>query len=69
VITLTRAEAVKEIDRIISRSQQPAVEIVAFLAVLGVGFQPDAKAPCRHCGNPWWTRSCPIGGCPLGADL
>ncbi len=29
----------------------------------------DPKADCPHCGKPWDTRSCAMGGCPLGADL
>lgn len=30
---------------------------------------PKPDAPCPSCGKPWDTKTCHMGGCPLGADL
>ncbi len=32
-------------------------------------MQADPHAPCSSCGKPWNTKSCSMGGCPLGADI
>lgn len=68
MITLTRDDAITAIDNI-ARQNMPAARIVNFLIEHGAVFQPPADAPCGHCGKPWDTRRCAIGGCPLGADL
>jgi hypothetical protein len=31
--------------------------------------RPVSRDPCPHCGKPWDTKWCSVGGCPLGADL
>lgn len=69
MIEVTLRQAFQDVRRLCGGDSVMAVEICAYFKVRGVHFQPDVTAPCRFCGKPWDTRSCPVAGCPLGADL
>ncbi len=40
-----------------------------YLEKHGLTYARDEDAPCPACGKPADTKSCAMGGCPLGADL
>lgn len=76
MITLTREEMVDEISDALSNAcdmdvtwGQYAEAVVKCLEGHGAAFARPPHAPCPSCGKPANTVSCPMGGCPLGADL
>lgn len=69
MITATREEVIANIRYLLDVSTGKATRAVKYLEDQGIVFQPPVNSPCRACGKPWDTRSCSMGGCPLGADL
>lgn len=76
MITFTREEAVDAVSDVMSDTcdmdvtfRDYAKAVVEWMADQGVVFQREPNAPCPQCGKPADTRSCAMGGCPLGADL
>ena len=37
--------------------------------IVPIESTPKPDAPCPSCGKPWDTKTCHMGGCPLGDDL
>lgn len=79
MLTLTKGELVDELSDLMADTHDMDVgwtdharAIVARLEKLGVAFAREADAPCPSCGRPasvQYGGSCPMGGCPFGADL
>lgn len=79
MLTLTKDELTDELTEVMQDTcdmdvhfSDYAKAIVARLEKLGIVFARDADAPCSSCGRPasvGFGGTCPMGGCPFGADF
>lgn len=76
MINLTRQDALAGVQNAMEEANGPGMTFadfakaaISYLESYDAQFAREQDAPCSVCGRPWDTRICPLGGCPLGADL